>query len=175
MAANGFAGILALIAACSLRIRDLDAFGFRPCRGKWLIAGAALGLIAFGLSFVVEHIYFLFVTEPNTQGDFQAGAKAGPWSLALLLIAGALLTPLGEEVLFRGVIAGALNRHGAWAGVLGSAAIFAVAHGPSVILFDALMVGILIGLLFRRTGSLWPSLATHAVYNALHLLYYAKL
>lgn len=175
MAANGAAGTLALLAAFGLRIREFGAFGFRRTSRAWLLAGAALGLLAFGLSFVVEYVYFLFVTEPNTQGDFQAAARAGPWSLAMLLLAGALLTPFGEEVLFRGVVAGALNRYGAWAGVVGSAAIFAVAHGPSVILLDAFMVSLLAGLVFRRTGSLWPALAIHVVYNGLHLLHYARL
>lgn len=173
MAANGAAGTVAMLAACAFRIRDLRPFGFRSTSRAWLLAGAALGILAFGLSFVVEYVYFLFVVEPNTQGDFQAAARAGPQSFTLLLVAGALLTPLGEEVLFRGVVASALNRHGAWAGVLGSAAIFAIAHGPSVILLDAFLVGLLTGALFRKTSSLWPALAVHVVYNALHLLYYA--
>lgn len=175
MAANGAAGAIALLAAFALRIRDFRAFGFRTTERKWLLAGAALGVFAFGLSFIVEGIYFLFITEANTQADFQAAASGGALSLLVLLLAGAFLTPFGEEVVFRGVIANALNRYGMWAGVVGSAAIFAVVHGPSVILLDAFMVGILAGILFRKTGSLWPSLVIHIVYNGLHLLYYATL
>lgn len=174
MAANGIAGLLALLAALALRIRAPESFGFRPTDRGWLLAGATLGIGAFGLSFLIEHVYFLFVTEPNTQGDFQAAARAGPWSLMLLMASGALLTPIGEEVLFRGVVANALNRYGPWAGVVGSAAIFAMVHGPSVILLDAFMIGLVTGALFRRTGSLWPSVAVHVVYNGLHLLTYAR-
>jgi len=175
MAANGVAGAIALLAAFALRIRDFRAFGFRATELKWLLAGAALGVFAFGLSFIIEGIYFLFITEVNTQADFQAAAHGGALSLLALLITGALFTPFGEEVVFRGVIANALNRYGMWAGVVGSAAIFAVVHGPSVILLDAFMAGILTGILFRKTGSLWPSLAVHVVYNGLHLLYYSML
>jgi uncharacterized protein len=175
MAANGVAGIAALMAANILRVCDLRAFGFRTAGAKWLLAGATLGVAAFGLSFIIEWVYFLFVTEANTQADFQAAARAGPWSLFLLLITGAVLTPLGEEVLFRGVIANVLNRYGAWSGVVASAAIFAVIHGPSVILLDAFMVGILTGILFRKTRSLWPCFLLHLVYNGLHLLYYSTL
>jgi membrane protease YdiL (CAAX protease family) len=175
MAANGVAGAVALLAAFALRIRDFRAFGFRTVERKWLLAGAALGVVAFGLSFAIEGIYFLFVNEENTQADFQAAASGGLTSLFILLIAGALFTPFGEEVVFRGVIANALNRYGMWAGVVGSAAIFAVVHGPSVILLDAFMVGILAGMVFRKTNSLWPAMVIHVVYNALHLLYYATL
>ncbi len=81
----------------------------------------------------------------------------------MLVLAGAVLTPLGEEFVFRGVIANSLNRYGAWAGILGSAVIFAAIHGPSVIFFNALMAGLLTGFLFRRTGSLWPDVLTHVV------------
>lgn len=173
MGANGVAGIAGLLAAFSLRIRDLRAFGFNSTERTWLLAGAALGVGAFVLSFAIEAIYFHFITEPNTQADFQAAAKGGLLSLFALLITGALLTPLGEEVVFRGVVANALNKYGFWAGVVGSAAIFAVVHGPSVILLLAFMVGILAGILFRRTASLWPGVVLHVVYNALHLLYYS--
>lgn len=175
MAANGVIGVVALLAAVALRIRDFRAFGFRAVEPKWVAVGVALGVVAFGLSFIVEAVYFHFITEVNTQADFQAAASGGALSLLVLLVAGALLTPLGEEVVFRGVIATALNRHGAWAGVLGSAVIFAAVHGPSVIFFDALMVGILIGVLYRKTGSLWPALAVNVVYNGLHLVTYSIL
>lgn len=175
MAANGVIGITALLAAFSLRIRNFAAFGFRGVAWNWLFAAAVLGVLAYGLSFVVEAIYFHFVTEANTQADFQAAASSGPLSLAIILFAGALLTPFGEEVVFRGVVANALNRYGAWAGIAGSAAIFAAAHGPSVIFFDAFMVGVLTGILFWKTGSLWPSLMIHVVYNGLHLFDYSTL
>lgn len=175
MAANGAAGVIALLAAVALRIRDFRAFGFRPAGRQWLLGAAALGLLAFGLSFIIEGVYFRFVTERNTQADFQVAAAGGPLSLLALVVAGALLTPFGEEAVFRAVVANALNRYGVWAGVVGSAAIFAVVHGPSVILLDAFMVGIIAGAAFRRTGSLWPPLTIHAVYNGLHLLYYATL
>lgn len=172
MALNGVAGILALLAAFAMRIRNFQAFGFRGTEPRWLIIGAVIGLAAMGLSVLTEHVYFLFITEPNTQGDFQAAARDSAMMLFVLIFTGALLTPLGEEVLFRGVIANALNRYGAWVGVAGSAAIFAVIHGPSVILLNAFMVGLATGFLFRRTQSLWPGFAVHAVFNGAWLLVY---
>ncbi len=175
MAANGVAGCVALWAANRLRIRDWCTFGFQYAALKWVLIGAVLGVVAFGLSFLIEGLYFSFITEVNTQADFQAAAKGGILSLSILALTGALFTPFGEEVLFRGVIANALNRYGAWAGIFGSAVIFAAVHGPSVIFWNAFMVGIMTGFLFRRTNSLWPVLATHAIYNGLHLLYYATL
>lgn len=172
MATNGIAGILALLAAYALRIRDFQAFGFQAAKSRWLTIGAVFGISAFGLSILTEHVYFLFITEQNTQGDFQAAARDSPMMLLILIFTGAILTPLGEEVLFRGVIANALNRYGAWAGVVGSAVIFAVVHGFSVVLLNAFMVGLLTGFLFRRTQSIWPGFIVHVVFNGAWLLIY---
>lgn len=175
MMANGVAGMIAFLAAYAIRIRDLSAFGFRRTSGRWILASAALGFVAFGLSVVTETIYFHFITEPNTQGDFQAAAKAGYVSLVVLLFAGAIGTPLGEELVFRGVVANALNRYGAAAGTIGSAAIFAIAHGPSVKFFNAFMIGILAGVLFRATNSIWSTLTLHVIYNGIWLIQYSRL
>lgn len=78
MATNGVAGSLALLAAILLRIRDFRPFGFRAVNARWLLVGAVLGIVAVGLSFIIEYVYFLFFTEANTQADFHAAAKAGP-------------------------------------------------------------------------------------------------
>lgn len=174
-AGNGLVGLVALLAAYTLRVRNLSAFGFRPTRRRWLLVGVILGIAAFGGCFVIEGVYFHFITEPNNQLDFQIAAKGGALSLLVLIITGAILTPLGEEFIFRSVIANALNRYGAWVGVVGSAGIFGVVHGFNVIFFDAFMVGILTGILFRKTDSVWPGVVVHMVYNGLNLLYYSTL
>lgn len=171
----GIVGLVALFAACALRARDLRVFGFRMAERKWLLRGIALGVLAFGACFVIEGIYFHFITEPNNQADFQTAAQGGTLSLLILLITVAIITPLGEEFVFRGVIANALNRYGAWAGVVGSAAIFGLSHGFNVIFFDAFMVGIITGILLRKTNSIWPGVVVHIVYNGLNLLYYSTL
>ncbi|WP_259671177.1 CPBP family intramembrane glutamic endopeptidase [Rhizobium sp. NZLR1b] len=85
--------------------------------------------------------------------------------LVLSFLGGAIFTPFGEEVLFRGVVANGLNRYGPFAGVVLSSIIFGLAHGLSVILPIAIMVGVLSASLFRATGSVWPSVVLHCVYN----------
>ncbi|WP_245521714.1 CPBP family intramembrane glutamic endopeptidase [Rhizobium leguminosarum] len=52
----------------------------------------------------------------------------------LSFLGGAIFTPFGEEILFRGVVANALNRYGVFAGVVLSSIIFGLVHGVSVIL-----------------------------------------
>ena len=103
------------------------------------------------------------------------GVAAGPvfsWncppipSLALGLFVMAMLVPLVEETLHRGFLLSALAPRGTLSAVLVSAAIFALFHPPSSYGFVFLM-GLVLGIQFRVTGSLWPPMITHATYNGL--------
>ncbi|WP_119697164.1 CPBP family intramembrane glutamic endopeptidase [Microbacterium halotolerans] len=169
---SGAMGLFALAVAVLIRIRGLAAFGFRRARPRHLIVGAVLGVAAYLLGTIVAVIYALTTGEiENVQGSYQSAAAGGWWSLTLSLVAGAVLTPLGEESFFRGVIAnGLLAKYGAWVGVLVSAAIFAVAHGINPIMSVAFVVGIFTALLFRWSGSVWPGIVLHGVNNATALL-----
>lgn len=133
MTANGIAGSIGLMVAFILRIRDFRGFGFRATKSRWLFAGIALGVAAFGASFIIEAIYFSFINEPNTQAYFQAAAKAGPFWLTALSMTGALLTPFGEEYVFRGIVASAWNRYGPWASIVGSAVSLQLHMAPASI------------------------------------------
>ena len=118
--------------------------------------GAALGVVVYILNLGTASIYYLVFGSDNPQGDYHAAASGGMLAVAATLLADAVLTPLGEEIMFRGIIANMLNRYGAWAGVVLSAAIFALVHGINIILPMAFVVGIICAVLFRKTGSIWP-------------------
>lgn len=85
----------------------------------------------------------------------------------ILLLAG--LSSLGEELLFRGLLAPSI-------GVVLSAALFGLAHqitGPSrwVWVGWAMVIGVGLGAVFAATGSLVGPLLAHAVMNAVNLAY----
>lgn len=170
LAIGGIAGSVALALAALLRIRNLRAFGFRSVAGKWIVIGLGLGVVVNFLNLGVAHGWYALFGEGGEQHDFQSAATSGVGVLLVTLVTGAILTPFGEEVLFRGVIANALDRYRAWISVIGSAVIFGLAHGVSIILPLAIVVGLFNGVLFRKTGSIWPGLALHTVYNGLNLL-----
>lgn len=123
-------------------------------------------VLAGGAAYVVSFV-LVAVLLPLVEN----AAVAGWWSLVLALIAGAIITPLGEEAFFRGVLANALfARYRAWIAVVASAAVFAVAHGINPILPVAFVVGVLAALLFRWSGSIWPGTVLHGFNNATALL-----
>lgn len=93
--------------------------------------------------------------------------------MLLLLFTGAVLGPIGEELVFRGVIQSALEKHGSWVALIGSSLLFAAIHGPSVIFVVAFVMGFFFGAVYRLSGSIWPAITLHIVYNGLTLIYYS--
>jgi uncharacterized protein len=80
-----------------------------------------------------------------------------------------VLTPIFEEIVFRGLLFATLRRRfGVSEAAVLSAAVFAIAHGYGVIGFAAVFwSGLLWAWSYERTGSLLPSMAAHGVDNLL--------
>lgn len=112
-------------------------------------------------------IVVITLTGPPSplQDDYRAASGAGLVFFLLTILCGAILTPTGEEFLFRGVLANFLRRFGPWVMVLASAAVFAVSHGINDILPVAFVVGAIAAWLLWKTGSVWPGVIVHAVNN----------
>ena len=94
-----------------------------------------------------------------------------PGGLAIFsFIALAVWTPLAEELFFRGfVMSGLVYRFGLTAGLIASAAIFAVLHISPPNLLPIFVIGLLLGGLYRYTGSIWPGIFFHLAQNTLAL------
>lgn len=104
--------------------------------------------------------------------------------VATNLLSAVLLAPIGEELFFRGFVTRAWERMlGAWPAIVRGAIFFSFAH--VVTLFDTnaaegaqralyafvvrLPVGIALGWLFLRRGSLWAPIGLHAVFNGIQV------
>jgi len=78
----------------------------------------------------------------------------------------ALLVPILEEVIDRGLIQSSFAHRGRTQAVLMSALVFTVFHPPAG-LVATYIAGVIMGLQFWNTGTLWFSTITHATYNGL--------
>jgi membrane protease YdiL (CAAX protease family) len=170
-ALSGVAGIVAFLAAMALRIRNATAFGVRRTTRRWILLGVIGGLAALVLTRVIGVVWLLLGHQPEViQQPYTQAGSAGLWSIVLSLVFLALLTPLGEELLFRGVVTTVLLRYGALIGVIGSALVFAVMHGINAVFLTALVVGVVTAELRRRSGSIWPGFVVHLVNNSVSQL-----
>lgn len=173
----GLATLGAFGLALFLRVRRLAPFGFNRTTPKWLLLGALGGAAVFLLrGILLPPLVELFGLATDTQSDLAGGAQGGILALVATGIGIAIVGPLGEEMLFRGVIQTALVRYGAVISTLASAAVFALIHGSVSILTPiAFVVGVLTAELYRRSGSLWPAIVAHVVHNAPTVFLYALL
>ena len=88
-------------------------------------------------------------------------------SLALI----GVLPAIFEEVLFRGTIQNFLTRwfKGPWAAILLTAFIFSIIHLSFYGFFVRFALGIILGLIFYYSGSLWLAILLHFLFNALQV------
>jgi len=88
-------------------------------------------------------------------------------SVALTVLCAVCLAPLVEEMVFRGLLFGALaSRIGVLAAALISAVVFGAAHGDLVLFPSLAAVGLISAIAYAATGNLWVSVTIHAVNNA---------
>lgn len=146
---------------------------------RWSRIGAvptlcwAIGLIGLGLTLNYGYTHFV-IPDVEMQAQMRKLFAALPDTLAnkiLLFTAIALVAPLLEELLFRGLLQNALgHRLPVWAAILGAAALFGLVH-MDLYAFPALMaMGAVFGLLYHVTGSLRVTIIAHMVNNAAALL-----
>ena len=132
--------------------------GFLLRIAEWsqLIAGIALGF------------YLDPTARSQPQPSFAFDCPDSTYLLLALLVT-VILMPLVEEFINRGLIQSSLEYRGAVIAIPVAAALFAICHrsGSWPMTF---LGGIVLGVLFWKTRSLWLSLITHATVNALILL-----
>jgi uncharacterized protein len=148
------------VALTALGRQALPALGFRPAGWRPIVLGS-IGAV------VVSVAVTQFGLEP--EGVKQAMELArDPGSFAASLAVMAILAPVAEETVFRGLLYGwVAGRWGSIAAWLVSSLLFAAAHVEPAHAILVLPLGLWFGWLRRRTGSLWPSLVAHMANNGL--------
>lgn len=130
---------------------------------------AVMTAIAAVLVAAVELVFDPLVHADTKQGitPNHTPRSAHQWvALAVAVLVLCLVVPFAEELLFRGLTFAALGRYA----VPGSAALFAVAHGLVALLLPTFVAGLVLAELRRRTDSLFPGMAAHAVLNGTALV-----
>jgi membrane protease YdiL (CAAX protease family) len=107
------------------------------------------------------------VLEPDPTAANLMKTMTPAWIVPYLLFI-SLAPGFSEEMLFRGYVQRRLiERWGGWTAVLVTSAIFAAIHiAPHTVVF-AFPVGIWLGLMAWRSGSIWPGVIAHAAVNGL--------
>lgn len=166
--AINLAGVLAAIAAFQ-RMREVALAPLvAPAGGGSGIAGHCVLLIAAAAAYaaavyLIDKDAILHDVKP-----FAAMLRSDAWGL--LLLAAVIGAPLAEELTFRGFVYGVIANSpaGQTAAIIVSSLMWASLHSTysPYGLLAIFLIGLYLGWLRAQSGSLWPSIICHGVYNA---------
>ncbi|QDU67610.1 type II CAAX prenyl endopeptidase Rce1 family protein [Engelhardtia mirabilis] len=129
-----------------------------------LLAGPGLGQMAGKVLELQERVLPMPTVDAGAMEQVFAALLDRPLIVALFLVA--ISPAICEELLFRGAVLTGLRRDLSVGKTLGwQALLFALAHGSVHRLVPTASLGLILGLLRLRTGSILPCIALHASYN----------
>lgn len=161
---------LALVAICQPNTRAgwQTRLGLHPCRpGPAIVWSLVVLLTALGIGFLLEPIM-----DEKTREALKLlalGLNAPVFYYAAI----ALAAPIFEELLFRGyTYSGWIQKLGFPLTALASTVLFTVCHFHYgwVALLSVFLLGLMLAALRWKTGSVYPCIGVHIVYNLIHCL-----
>ncbi len=96
---------------------------------------------------------------------------SGVWGFLLSFVATAIVPALVEEFACRGIVLGALKKYGETFAIVASSIVFGIMHGNFDQMPFAVMVGLILGYIYVKTGSIWISIAVHCANNAVSVIF----
>jgi membrane protease YdiL (CAAX protease family) len=178
-----YAGVIRLLVVGPGALSWPDMGMVRPSgtAARDLLLGAMFAVPVLAVTLLLAGVLSRFL-QPAPSALPAAGDALG---LVLNLVSAAVLAPIGEELFFRGFATTAWARAlGIGPAVVRGAVFFAIAH--VVTLFDTsfaegaqralfsfvglLPVGVALGWLFLRRGSLYAAIGLHAAFNGIQVV-----
>lgn len=164
-------GGVAVVARIYSRQARWD-LGLRRKLRAWrslLLAGAAF-ISFFAFLLIWQAVLDIKQTDDLAQ---ELGARTSHFNLVFVAVLVAVVAPLAEELFFRGFLFGALRgKMPWWVAALITGLSFGLVHAggtDAVFLVPLGVLGFLLCVLYRRTGSLLPGMGVHSFNNALAL------
>lgn len=149
-----------------------QTLGLKPfARSYWLpiIGWTILLIVGSVLLVILMDIFGIGVENKKTDS---LTADLNGWTILIAFISAAIVSPVYEEILYRGFIYKWLRgKYQIGFSLFISAIIFTVVHLPT---FNTLPVNFLSGLVFawtyEKSGSIYPAMIIHGVFNGLAVI-----
>ena len=145
-------------------VRILTAADIASINWKKAMLGVAAGIFgAFCISFLEEDVEL-----PDMMKQLTLAMSHNVWGVLALAIIG----PIAEELLFREAIEGEMLRRGAspWTAIIVSALAFGIMHLNLAQGLYAIPLGILLGIIYYKTGNIVVTSLLHILNNSIAAL-----
>lgn len=149
--------------------------GIRKLSWKDLLwtVGAVIFLIVASIAVLVimEKMEKMGISFENSKMETVQNDKS-IYSFCIAVIGAAIISPIYEEILYRGVFYTFFrDRYGIWGGMFINSIIFTVVHIPTYnILPVNFLSGIVFAWLYEKTNSILSAMIVHALFNFLAVL-----
>lgn len=159
----------------------LTYLGLKPAHSRYFILGALLLIVALPLVDWLGVFNHRLIPETTSLGKWMKASeeqasrqisfmlkKRSLQDLLLNLLFVAVFAGIGEELLFRGMLQRILIRlfKNPAAGIVITAVIFSAIHLQFYGFLPRFILGILLGCIYWYSGSLWPAILAHFIYDA---------
>jgi hypothetical protein len=166
------AALLGLALWFTLRKYKLSwrALGFRwTPRTEWWLP---LAVVSAALATVYVWVLLLYLLDIEPDSNIPQSVYDYLIPVIMLGILSIIVAPFVEEVFFRAFLfQGAAKQWGMWAGITVSGLIFGLAHVGDIdtwlILPAIAIIGGIFAWAFARTGSIYPSMIAHVIFNSI--------
>ncbi len=157
-----------IIMTVPMNVRVSTACNFsRPQKGTFLpllLVGMGVTMLANFLNSVLLGILQALKFKEFTVA-LPTNVRDG-WQISVLvLLGGAILPALIEEFAIRGIVLGGLAKFGSRFAIIASALLFGIMHGNMEQIPFAVILGLYLGFVTLRSGSIWTAVAIHFVNN----------
>lgn len=152
------AKIMGIKAAADLPFKTAPKGLFLPS----VLIGAGFCLFSsFGVAFGGQVFTSFGIEFPSSEDVFPNGV----FGVVISMLSTAFFPAFFEELALRGFALSILRRHGDIFGVISSAIIFGFMHANFDQIVFAFLVGLVLGFITVKTGSIWPAITVHFINN----------
>ena len=174
-AAGSIVATLAVVAALRAHGASWEAIGLssESAAVDWRLALGGLALVTGPLLLISAALDRLVTYEHPVIDTLQA--EHGLGAIAIVVITAVIAAPIAEELFFRRILLGWIDARvpstGGSVAILATALLFGLSHwGQGLAWIPLVLLGIALGELAQRRGSLMPAILLHALFNAVSVV-----
>ncbi|MBN1347442.1 MAG: CPBP family intramembrane metalloprotease [Phycisphaerae bacterium] len=169
--------LIICVAAALLLDGGLESFGIRTDHlGRDMAWGVLMFFVVLPICMGLAQLIVLFAKQPPMHGVINlVRSPAMPaWGIVSLWISAVLISPVGEEVFFRGmlqtVVRGYVDRP--YVAIVVAGIAFGMMHASQPQYVPPLAVlGLLLGYVYEHTGSLVAPILIHVLFNSRTMIF----
>ncbi len=158
--------LTSLTVACAKKINIKKASGLdKKFNGRIVFLGFLISVVALFCFGNLTNVFLSFLSLCGYSSILSDFAITSFWQYLIYVVISCVTPAVCEELLFRGTILAGLKKYGIKIAVIVSSIIFTLMHGNAEQTVHQMIVGLIVGYLFFKTGNLWIGIIIHFFNN----------